>query len=59
MSAGAEVRLRVVEVDDPVVALFAGTEDIEDAESWILALSLKVRPDRRATAETVRRIKYQ
>ena len=48
--ADAEVRLRVVKVDDPVAALFAGTEDTEGGESRILALGLKVRPDRRATA---------
>ena len=40
--ADAEVRLWVVKVDDPVAALFARTEDIESAESWILVLGLKV-----------------
>ena len=51
--ADAEVCLRVVKVDDPAAALFAGTEDIEGAESRILALGLKVQPDQQAAAATV------
>ena len=51
--ADAEVHLWVVKVDDPVVALFTRTEDIEGAESWILVLGLKVRPDQQVSATTV------
>ena len=43
--ADAEVHLWVVKVDDPVAALFAGTEGIEGGKSWILGLGLKVQPD--------------
>lgn len=53
MLADAEVHLWVVKVDDPVVALFTRTEDIEGAESWILVLGLKVRPDQQVSATTV------
>ena len=53
MLADAEVHLWVVKVDDPVAALFAGTEGIEGGKSWILGLSLKVQPDWWATAAAV------
>ena len=50
MSAGADMRLRVVAVDKLTADLLARTEETDGTASWILALGSMAQPDQWAPA---------